>query len=149
LHQVPGQGHTLPWGSGWPDSARVCCGVRSVPSKAKFHVTIGHATVMAEVFFFSKPVRKGEAAPAVPIDQRLADFRFDDDFVYNPELVAPPKAKDPKKALDDAAVPCPPVERGSLGLDVCAACKLSAPSWGLVNGSCAYIASTPGELGVD
>mmetsp|Transcript_25202 Transcript_25202/g.47625 ORF Transcript_25202/g.47625 Transcript_25202/m.47625 type:complete len:555 (-) Transcript_25202:120-1784(-) len=65
-----------------------------VGSKSKFHVTIGHATVMAEVFFFSKPVPPGQTPAPLSVQERVDAFTFDCDYVFQSELraaLSPPK----------------------------------------------------------
>jgi hypothetical protein len=63
----------------------------TVPSKARFHVTLGHATVMAEVVFFGGPDAAADAAAAVAqplsVEQRAAAFSFDCEYRFQEELL--------------------------------------------------------------
>ncbi|KAK3245444.1 hypothetical protein CYMTET_44986 [Cymbomonas tetramitiformis] len=56
-----------------------------INSKAKFHVTIGHATVMTEVIFFSRSA-EGDAAGYAPLDERAKGFAMEGDFGYQESL---------------------------------------------------------------
>jgi len=65
----------------------------ALPSKTRMHITIGHATVMAECTFFGGPaVGSNEALSlAAQLDrlavaQRAASFSFDSEYEYNDEL---------------------------------------------------------------
>ena len=55
-------------------------------TKAKFHVTMGHDTVMAKVVFF------GSSAASQDSSKESDSFDFDKEYVYQDELLAPPKA---------------------------------------------------------
>ncbi len=63
----------------------------TVPSKARFHVTLGHATVMAEVVFFGGPDAAADAAAAaaqpLSVEQRAAAFSFDCEYRFQEELL--------------------------------------------------------------
>ncbi|XP_038054019.1 selenocysteine-specific elongation factor-like [Patiria miniata] len=72
----------------------VCAGIISVKkipyfkgtcsTKAKFHVTMGHETVMGRVFFFSLPPNDRVTGAT---DQ---EFSFEDEYIYQEELLSPP-----------------------------------------------------------
>ena len=59
----------------------------AVPSKARFHVTLGHATVMAHVVFFGGPQPAEPQAAALSVAQRAAAFSFDREYAFQEELL--------------------------------------------------------------
>jgi hypothetical protein len=87
----------------------------AVPSKARFHVTLGHVTVMAHVVFFGGPApAAGAPADATPpsVDARAAAFSFEHEYSFQEELLGAQTARPakvalvpPAAALPDAAAP--------------------------------------------
>ena len=56
----------------------------AVPSKARFHITIGHVTAMADVVFFS---RRTDATQArLDVLQQASAFSFDQEYDFEEEL---------------------------------------------------------------
>ncbi|XP_070564699.1 selenocysteine-specific elongation factor-like [Ptychodera flava] len=51
----------------------------TISTKAKFHITTGHATVMGRVSFFSKCSKD---------NQTTTDFNFDQEYIYQEELLS-------------------------------------------------------------
>ncbi|XP_043934469.1 selenocysteine-specific elongation factor [Protopterus annectens] len=60
-------------------------------TKAKFHITVGHETVMGKVTFFSKPVRETEKG------QTSNRFDFEKEYLYQDEYLS----KDTRLAEED------------------------------------------------
>ena len=58
----------------------------AVPSKARFHVTIGHVTVMAHVVFFSGPTSAGAPTGLPDVVQQASSFSFDQEYSFQDEL---------------------------------------------------------------
>ena len=69
-------------------------------TKAKFHVTMGHDTVMARVLFFGAPSGQQQESQA-----EQNDFNFDQEYVFQDELLSPPKpGKENQKSADKQQV---------------------------------------------
>ena len=56
----------------------------AVPSKARFHITIGHVTAMADVVFFSRQTGANQARPDVL--QQASAFSFEQEYDFEEEL---------------------------------------------------------------
>lgn len=56
----------------------------AVPSKARFHITIGHVTAMADVVFFSRKTGANQARPDVL--QQASAFSFEQEYDFEEEL---------------------------------------------------------------
>ena len=73
-------------------------------SKARFHVSVGHATVMATAVFFGRP----DAAPATPGDALLAAMR-------RMEALSSPAAAASAKAAEEEGGAAAPGWEGAAG----------------------------------
>ncbi|XP_033647872.1 selenocysteine-specific elongation factor-like [Asterias rubens] len=65
-------------------------------TKAKFHVTMGHDTIMARVFFFGLPANHQVTLPSASSE----DFNFDQEYIYQEELLSPPPKSSNQKSED-------------------------------------------------
>lgn len=59
----------------------------SLATRAKFHITVGHETVMARVTFFGLPPTDSKPAPSEPCSLETA-FTFDREYVYQDEYAS-------------------------------------------------------------
>lgn len=59
----------------------------AVPSKARFHVTIGHVTVMAQVVFFSGAASTVATTALPDVVQQASAFCFDREYSFSEELI--------------------------------------------------------------
>ncbi|XP_037535490.1 selenocysteine-specific elongation factor [Nematolebias whitei] len=59
----------------------------SLATRAKFHITVGHETVMARVTFFGLPPTDSKPAPSEPCSLEAA-FTFDREYVYQDEYAS-------------------------------------------------------------
>ena len=80
----------------------------AVPSKARFHVTLGYVTVMAHVVFFGGPAgataaaaAQSIAAPGPSLAERAASFRFDCEYSFQEELLGVRRAVPKGGAMRD------------------------------------------------
>lgn len=83
----------------------------AVPSKARFHITLGHVTVMAQVVFFGGTAA-GSDAVVEDVAARAAAFTFDTEYAFQEELRG---AETP--APGEAAPPPPPPQWALLTFD--------------------------------
>ena len=58
----------------------------AVPSKARFHITIGHVTAMADVVFFSTKTGAAAASARPDVVQQASAFSFDQEYDFEEEL---------------------------------------------------------------
>lgn len=59
----------------------------TLSSRAKFHITVGHETVMARVSFFSQVSLSADSGAARPTEQRAQGFSFDWEFCHLEEYL--------------------------------------------------------------
>jgi len=62
-----------------------------IRNRTKFHVTVGHTTVMATALFFSLPAADGARAPGLETDELPAAFDFSLEYLRQAELIASTK----------------------------------------------------------
>lgn len=87
----------------------------ALSSRAKFHITLGHETVMSRVSFFSRASPSADSVAASPSGQSAETFSFDWEFCHQEEYLTgqgEAKGRDPVQwaLLEfERPVTCPPL----------------------------------------
>ncbi|KAB5584188.1 hypothetical protein PHYPO_G00104510 [Pangasianodon hypophthalmus] len=87
----------------------------ALSSRAKFHITVGHETVMARVSFFSRAPLSADSGAASPTEQSAEAFSFDWEFCHQEEYLTgqgEAEGRDPAQwaLLEfERPVTCPPL----------------------------------------
>lgn len=87
----------------------------ALSSRAKFHITVGHETVMARVSFFSRASLSVDSGAAPPTGHSAEAFSFEDEFCHQEEYLTvqgEAEGRDPAQwaLLEfERPVTCPPL----------------------------------------
>lgn len=87
----------------------------ALSSRAKFHITVGHETVMARMLFFGRASLSADSGAVSPAEQSTEAFSFDWEFCYQEEYLTgqgEAEGRDPEQwaLLEfERPVTCPPL----------------------------------------